>query len=489
MTPNANKLSDIYSLCSNEGSQGAENMKIPNLKQQPSGVWRIRCRHPAIPEKIIDRSCNTTDAAVAIRISEAIDAFKNPLWHSLDKKADAERIYPKIAIDAFFTPLKQVPTSLSGTPLIYSTVINEDGAHECSQPYQKTCDDLALAQQELTTLRKKCEFYEKELSRLGHGPHNQLTIQSAFERWSKEFHSKSARQKKAVIRRVRFVIENLKLVTLADLTTDKINNAIQKSMLLVRSKSKKAALSLYEVSYRTRDFKRLLTWIGEEYEMRSIAKLVKTLHAKSVDTIARSQNGGVGILDVAILSSILTATATEPFDSLQAAVYWRALIGTLAYSGIRLGELCALTWADVKMDDLLAIRDSEVKSTKTVASNRPVRPLPELWPLLRALQPVTGSKAFVFPALLDGKLGDDCWLIENDGKMIAQRLTRVLMRMESTLGLGRQIPQRARRTCRGLMQNRGVPEHVLNAMMGHSGDVGAAHYQNSLQIVSAFKFA
>ena len=469
--------------------QETQDVKIPNLCRTDQGVWRIKMRHPAMPGKQIDRSCNTTDAAVAVRVGEALDALKNPQWHSLDKEQDAKRIFPAVAVDAFYKPLRQRPTTDNGSPRVIATYYDEMGAEEEKQPFQKVCDKLTIAEQEIITLRRKCEFFEKELARLGHGPHNQQSLQTAFEGWSAEFHSKSARQKKAVVRRVRFVIENLKNVTLAELNKDRIDAAITKSMSVVRSKSKKAASSAYEVSYRTRDMKRLLAWIADEYEMRAIAKLVKTLHAPSVETIARSQNGGVGILAVDALTKLLDSTATEPFESLQAAVYWRALIGMLVYSGMRLGELCVLTWDDVNFDNILSVRDTRIKTTKTLASNRPVRPLPELWPLLRALQPVTGSKPFVFPALLDGKLTDECWLIENDGKMIAQRLTRCLIRMEEILGLGRQIPQRARRTCRGLMLNRGAPGHVLDTMLGHSGDVGAAHYQNSLQIVNGFKFA
>jgi hypothetical protein len=39
------------------------------------------------------------------------------------------------------------------------------------------------------------------------------------------------------------------------------------------------------------------------------------------------------------------------------------------------------------------------------------------------------------------------------------------------------------------MLNRGAPGHVVDTRLGHSGDVGAAHYQYSLQIVNGFKFA
>jgi integrase len=470
--------------------QEEHDMQFSNLKKMSSGVFRIRMRHPALPGKMIDRSCNTTEIGIAARISEALEALKHPNWHDPSKENEAARLYNAVAVEAFYKPLRAVDPEINFTPRIMAVHLEQDGALEYAEPYQTVADNYTKLLIEHDLLRRKCDFLERELSRLGHSPHNKQTLAAAFDRWSKEFHSKSERQRKAVVRRAKFVVEALGPVSFEKLTLAAVNDAINKSLKVVRSRNGMKAQSLYERSYRIREIKRLLAWVATEFELKAIGKIASSLHAQSAQTIARSQNGDVGILDLVAVERFLSITDAKPYATLQAAVYWRALIASLVYAGLRLGELCALRWQDVNfVGQILSVKDTEIKATKTTASNRPIKPLPELWSFLQTLQPVTGTYEFVFPAFLDGAFKPESWLVEEDGKMIAVRLTRALIRDEVKIGLGRKIPQRARRTCRGLMLTRGVPGHVCDLMLGHSNDVGAAHYTNALQVVSAFKFA
>ena len=98
---------------------------------------------------------------------------------------------------------------------------------------------------------------------------------------------------------------------------------------------------------------------------------------------------------------------------------------------------------------------------------------------------MTGKSEWVFPAFTDGKLQSYWWLEIEGGKLIAKKLTRALIRLEDTLGLGRKIAMRARRTCRGLMIAKGIPTAAVNLMMGHSGSIGRNHYESAEQIISA----
>src|SRR5438128_881753 len=100
--------------------------------------------------------------------------------------------------------------------------------------------------------------------------------------------------------------------------------------------------------------------------MRSVGKIASALHAPSAQTIARAKGGNVDILDEVALQRFLSGLEAAPFATLQAATYWRALVATLVYSGMRLGELCVLQWSDVDFKgQLLSVRDSEIKATKT----------------------------------------------------------------------------------------------------------------------------
>jgi integrase len=137
---------------------------------------------------------------------------------------------------------------------------------------------------------------------------------------------------------------------------------------------------------------------------------------------------------------------------------------------------------------VISIVDSPDKGLKTLKSNRVIRPLPELWALLERLKAITGDYDFAFPYENRGKFENKCWLVEEDGKQIAKLLTRKLIREEAAIGLGRQIPMRARRTCRNLMLVRGVPAHIVDLMLGHSAEVGRAHYTHVREVVSAFQY-
>jgi integrase len=81
----------------------------------------------------------------------------------------------------------------------------------------------------------------------------------------------------------------------------------------------------------------------------------------------------IAVLDIDAMSKLVAAGTTER---------WRAALGLAAYAGLRLGEIRALTWADLETDTLTVrqsmLPDGTTKQPKTEAGLRAVPVLPAL---------------------------------------------------------------------------------------------------------------
>jgi integrase len=104
----------------------------------------------------------------------------------------------------------------------------------------------------------------------------------------------------------------------------------------------------------------------------------------------------VAVLDAERLDRLVMAAATSR---------WRALLGCAAYAGLRLGEIRALRWRDVDVENgVIRVRasmlpDGTLKETKTAAGVRSVTLFPLLRRLLREWQlasPRSRPSDFVF---------------------------------------------------------------------------------------------
>jgi integrase len=109
----------------------------------------------------------------------------------------------------------------------------------------------------------------------------------------------------------------------------------------------------------------------------------------------RKNKRQVARLDAEMLGRLVDAAGSER---------WRAALGLAAYAGLRLGELRALTWADIDLKaDAITVRasllpDGTRKRTKTEAGERVVPLLPALRRLLvawRLKSPRTRSEELV----------------------------------------------------------------------------------------------
>jgi integrase len=69
-------------------------------------------------------------------------------------------------------------------------------------------------------------------------------------------------------------------------------------------------------------------------------------------------------------------------------LYWKTFTGLLGFAGLRASEAAGLLWADIDFDmRLIRIRPNEIHpGLKTDPSLRPIRPFPNLWPLLEQLR-------------------------------------------------------------------------------------------------------
>ena len=467
-------------------------IKVPHLHRTQTGIWRIKCRHSVVGG-MIDKSTKTKDPDVAIQISDSLtELLRNPHWRGLESLPEAQRLFHPVAVSAFYDRLPRTELTRKhehddGRPpdqdrsLMVVHLDPDEGVVQYAEPYQRLADAHGELSIKYKLAVQRIEMLEEMLAQNG-VTLCQLTVRAAFDTWIRSLNCKSERQKAAVVRRARYVIDKIAAARLSDLTVPEIIKAVGDSMKAQHSKAGKAT-SAYEASYRTRDFKRFAVWAADEFNIRTLERTARKIVVPSLTKIARTT--GVDVLDMLMVSKILNAKGRKPFDTTLAATYWRALIAVLVYAGPRLSELAALGWSDIDWNKkLISVRDGE-RELKTEKSNRPIKPLCEVWPHLQALKLVTGKSEWVFPAFTDGKLQSYWWLEIEGGKLIAKKLTRALIRLEDTLGLGRKIAMRARRTCRGLMITKGIPTAAVNLMMGHSGAIGAAHYENALQIVSA----
>jgi integrase len=437
------------------------------------------------------------DLESALALSKALGEFKyNMAWHNVALYDRAKQVHP-LAAKLFYAPLKPQDASWArakGTYVNWPDILADGNWIEEALEVEAA---LKRAREiEATSVEKDKTIADLEIenralkAQIQQSPHalpRKITVSEAYAAWCADFDCRSEREKKFVLRRVRFSLESLEKVLLADLTAQQLKAAILANTNVPRGPRKAISTSAHERNRRIRDCKRFIVWCLGTYEIRPLKRVAFGLRYSSPQVIAKRQE--IDLLDMKAVTALLTATDQGAFESVEMAALCRGMIGLLAYAGLRLGELCALRWEHVdETAQLISLVDSVTKQLKTEKSNRVVKPLPELWPLIQRLRPITGAYDFVIPYDSRGNFENKSFLVEEDGKAIAKLMTRKLIRLEPILGLGRQIPMRARRTCRTLMLSRGVPAHHVDLMLGHSAQVGLAHYTHCREVISAFKY-
>lgn len=168
----------------------------------------------------------------------------------------------------------------------------------------------------------------------------------------------------------------------------------------------------------------------------------------------------VAVLDATTLDRLVAAGTSER---------WRAALGLAAYAGLRLGELRALTWADVDLKaGTIAVRrsllpDGTPKAPKTDAGVRTVPLLPALRRLLAAWKlqaPHTRDEDFVIGTA--------------DGRPVQERnLRRALEEAKHAAGLDQTDDRLSWHSLRHsfaslLATDLGLPATTLAELVGHA---------------------
>ena len=147
---------------------------------------------------------------------------------------------------------------------------------------------------------------------------------------------------------------------------------------------------------------------------------------------------------------------------------WFAEIYTLAHTGMRPGELYALTWEDVDWDGgwihiRRAVWREQVNRTKTGAERK--APLTDDIAHALRSKPRGLPQALVFPA-------------SNGRHRLPQSLRTMLARLCEQFDLPRVTPYTFRYTFRTLLRDGGAPDELVRAIQGHANpDMGVRYYR------------
>ncbi len=153
------------------------------------------------------------------------------------------------------------------------------------------------------------------------------------------------------------------------------------------------------------------------------------------------------------------------------------MVNTLAYSGLRPGELRALTWGDIRDSHILvrrAIAKDIIGKTKTGKTRRVdlMKPLKEDLLRLRLLEGSPSEDAFVFSR------PDKTFIRDEDWKNWQSRWFR---RATNDLGIATTRPYDLRHSFASLHLQAGLPPLQVAAQMGHGPDVLYKHYAHIIE--------
>ena len=477
---------------------------VEKRKNRPG--WRIRFLHPVI-RKHVSTGAGTQDNLEITRISATLqELIQNAYWHEPGKYQEAKSnpiLHPR-AVAVFFSKLTDSDWTIKANVRVVFR--NGPGIAARVIPLQRALQEAEKIRQENIALRAKLAAYEA--AGVPVTAYANLTVAQAMQQWTGEdgLDCRSRRERKAVLRRCGFVCASLSAKTLSELSLAQAKLAVANSMKATRGK-RPVARSEHERNRRMRDFKRFLRFAHDSFQIDSLRKVIVGLRPASPQTIANAQYKD--ILPEGELREFLTATDNGRFSTAIEATYWRAVTAVLSLCGLRLSELCALRWEHIRKSDgvvdvvasisIVRVREDDndkgndstrrtvLRPMKCAAHQRPVIPLwPEMfWPIMEALRGCTGNFAHVFPLFTDDQLQDESWLVLEDGKTIAQRLTRKLIRLadDKLLPFGHKLSQRARRSCQSWMERQHGP-HLANLMLAHSEDVASSHYRNVWEVLA-----
>ena len=158
---------------------------------------------------------------------------------------------------------------------------------------------------------------------------------------------------------------------------------------------------------------------------------------------------------------------------------WRTLFGIAMYTGMRLGDCCKLTWAEV--DIVRSIIQKIPEKTKKYRKGRPVTiPIHKVLADLLMQTPVEKRTGYVLPVI-----GEKAQSGPNGMGWIHHRINRIfknsgIVMSVAVEGRKHKVPEASfhslRHTFVSLSANAGVPLHIVQAIVGHESTAMTRHY-------------
>jgi integrase len=369
-------------------------------------------------------------------------------------------------LDWYFDPLKPlVAIECTGEgPVAHGVKIENDDEMKVGLKYLRRIAELenecAILKRERIQLRSQVDELTQALGHRGDFE-SEATLSECYTHWKSRLRCKSEEQRVKILRLSNHVVNGLGLTTKwCELTRASIVAAIDKS----------SPKTEHERYARTQAFKRFCRDIclpKEEDGLGFIKNPGKTLQAGSAIAIQqrRIAGGTVNTLD----------PCKYVKDRCAMPLYWKAMVATLGFGGLRLSEAAGLLWEDIDFKKkLIRVRSNDVHpGLKTDSSHRPIRPIPNFWKVLAKFRKAVPGDRLVFERK-ESKSGS--WFDMFHGKPRCIELSKSLADvLESYDATGGEYARRLRRWWETTMRKNGYTE-LAAFMGGHSSAVGARHY-------------
>ena len=158
---------------------------------------------------------------------------------------------------------------------------------------------------------------------------------------------------------------------------------------------------------------------------------------------------------------------------------WRTLFGIAMYTGLRLGDCCKLTWAEV--DIVRSIIQKVPEKTKKYRKGRPVTiPIHKVLADLLMQTPIEKRTGYVLPAI-----GEWAASGQNGMAKVHHRIGKIfknsgIVMSVTVKGRAHKAPEASfhslRHTFVSMSANAGVPLHIVQSIVGHESTAMTRHY-------------
>ena len=413
------------------------------------------------------------------------DGLENLLASKPLLRDDFKGKVDQIALDAYFDAMKSKPPSLRGKDYPNKTPEEREkafvekskrGGHALDGGHMHSL--LITAQQENEKLRAVIAGMNEHVGAQAHFGQT-ITLQQCFEHFKKHTTSSSQGARDELMRRVGAAVKLLGPETKhAAITKSMIEDAI--------NGTKKKPVTGYSETEKPRILKEARRFFRE------------LSYPKASD--------GLGLVNPAVKIKIeqakIKVVTLDPRPILEnptLPLYWKTLVACIGYGGFRLAESASLEW-DRIADGIIAVRATEIyPELKSAMSERDVRPFDDLFPWLEKLKAERGGVGLLFPRVnarrprrKKAKTAQaKTWFRMVKDKPNAGDLSGALAD-----ALNKAKPKdapkfeksalRLRHFWETSMRERGLG-HLIEAMGGHSDEVGKKHYTKFQQVVKTAK--